>query len=337
MLRKAVKGLPGLISIPVFPRAPSHGIVDLAHRRVAGYYVNAHNLPDRADSVRVWHERFFGAPPTIVLEVHDHRLGTPASEYAGWSYAARRLAGEGFRVIVDASDQGVPPDAYVWEGMTTTVEEMPREMLESIPELQSLHAALKEAGLDDFTWAALGGVPASYMRLWVRFRCPDSRTVGKEESAIAAAVKEEVSYQLRENMSMIIRAVCKNPALKEILHQFNEQNEGGRKEFVTASDFERQGLPWLAAEGILRWKVLPADTATSSSRKVLVPSLPAIRLALRFHVNYRLPSFENMQKAIAADKARETANAAAITAFTDGAGGLKADAGAGVAPIKELK
>ena len=94
---------------------------------------------------------------------------------------------------------------------------MQRELLESLPKLQSLHAALKSANLADVVWMCIGGNPADYESLATKW----TRQPSDLERVVALFVQNLIG-RANDNVSS---AVASNEQLQELYDMFRESSE----------------------------------------------------------------------------------------------------------------
>lgn len=123
--------------------------------------------PGAARVIR-WHRRIFGVKPTWCCAY----VSVP------WTSAVRTLVDHGLRVVIDDSDNSLQSLATVsLRQQLVPVQPMERGVLEAVPELKGLMAAVKESGDADVVWVVLGGVLATYrllMSAWKRAGRPPS-------------------------------------------------------------------------------------------------------------------------------------------------------------------
>lgn len=143
-------------------------------------------------------------------------------------------------------------------------------MLEALPELQPLHAALLAAGDADAVWAAVGGVPAAYARVDGQW----SDAGGGSVSRVAAAYAQDaIGRAIGERDEAL--AAC--PGLRALYARFAR---GATRVPLAARAELRVVRP--TPDRVLRAvhaRATPGDDA--SGEIVLVPTTSASALALR--------------------------------------------------------
>lgn len=158
--------------------------------------------------VATWHRRLFLCPLTVVLQGNTQACGE-------LDQAAFELAHNfGLRVIVDAPsmcqlDVEASPAS---RSKTLEVGPMPRALLEQLPALAGLHAALKTAGLSEVVWACVGGCVADYHTL---------RCLWEDEGGGAASdadVGRVVAIFLQRVLSNAVRNVAKGDTAQAALY-----------------------------------------------------------------------------------------------------------------------
>ena len=235
--------------------------------------------PD-ARRVLWWHHSFFRVPPTIILQAAERETG---KDYAEISSSCRALVGYGFRVIVDASHNSNESAVATKREMVLAVEPMPRELLEGLDGLGDLIGALRAAELDNVVWAVVGGNPADYFQLNIRW------AVKGRGEAITVIVEETVSDLLRKAIKARDATITADERLSPLFAHF------------TSTDAEP--LSTLAAMKLVRPspdKVL--REATRDGEAVLVPSTQALAAVLRYGLK-KPPSIAALKAMLLKDKA----------------------------------
>jgi hypothetical protein len=267
----------GVVSVPVAPGTPQKNIVADVLSEIANSRVG---FIDPRPSVRriLWWYGLFLPRPLVVLRAGERRDG---QDYADIPGAARELAGYGLRVLIDGSTNSLPSEVLTTLRQDVLeLEPMPRNILRSIPEYESLIHVLHEEGLEDVTWQVLGGVPAHF----------DEIVTQLKRNEPAAYRRVIVNYILDEVGKAVDRrdtTLAAYPAMKSILDLFKTQNE------VPKSLLTEKGIVSPSPNKVLRY-VMRSHVAK------LVPADAAMALVLRFCVS-ATPSIEMLQKLIAND------------------------------------
>ncbi len=155
-------------------------------------------------------------------------------------------------------------------------------MLEQMPELQELFEALRKAGMADLAWAVLGGFPIHY-----RWLAGDWRMAGRGD--IAAVAGKYLTGELNTASETLSRAVRNNPALaKEVYSLFKD----GRGQVSSGVWWKHNPLR-ATPDRVLRPFTIP-----ESLERVLVPSTPAMGLALRYSEDGKVPSLDVLREAL---------------------------------------
>jgi hypothetical protein len=169
-------------------------IVNTHYRFVTPYY--------SSQRVLLWYRWFFWSKPILVLNAKERDINEPFAEV---SDAARTLAYDyKLRVIVDGSDNTLPDSLFTTlRGEIISVDEMAKEVLEDIPELQCFIKKLHAEKLDEIVHHIVGGVPANYYLLisatrglnGENFQCAVDLFLGKLQSkAIVLPGEAELSH-----------------------------------------------------------------------------------------------------------------------------------------------
>lgn len=181
-------------------------------------------LADQSSSARrvLWfHSWFFRRPATIILAATERKATQP---FADLDSTAKLLAHSyGVRVIIDASDNSLPEHAKkTMREELIQVPPMSRDLIEELPQLLELHAALKAADLADVVWACLGGVPARYIQLNDKWAAAREKNPPASLEAIVEPFLQKLLLDAIENRS---KAVGADKQLAELYALFREHNE----------------------------------------------------------------------------------------------------------------
>ncbi|RYY69832.1 hypothetical protein EON63_23255 [archaeon] len=151
----------------------------------------------------------------VVLRVFEPQEG---QQYADVTAAVRALANDyGLRVVVDGSPNSLPPELLTTNRQEVlSVEPMPREMIESIPEYYDFVQTLKRLGLDNAVWQLLGGCPAEYLKIrGLMAECSDDATQ-------VDVVKSHLVFALSEASQIVLKC---SPNTEAIVKMFMERKE----------------------------------------------------------------------------------------------------------------
>ena len=181
-------------------------------------------MSKNAHRVLWWYSIFFFKlpPPIVLISVPERQSG---HQYADITSAVRSLVDDyRVRVIVDGSLNSIPPELLATNReRVKTLEAMPRDLLESIPEFQDLIHFLKSNGLDDGVWKVLGGNPAKYVVLG---QIKSEVTIlSKSDTAtdvIIEKVKAHIQSLLIDSLNDIIAKSSSNT--KKIIEIFRKKN-----------------------------------------------------------------------------------------------------------------
>ncbi len=211
-----------------------------------------------AECVLFWHRIFFWRPATVVLRAGERKANQPFSDV---DHAARSLAehhGNRLRVIIDASDNSLPVNNRSFREIAVEVGPASRDVIESMPNLETLHKALKAAGLADVVWACVGGVPAQYASLDGQWRAAGGEEGGKLEAVVEWFLQDRLDSAIRN----VSTSCAKDLRFKEIYALFRTQNK------VFSSVFHEFGLVRSSSDNVLRLvqhgvRLIPVDAATA--------------------------------------------------------------------------
>ncbi len=155
---------------------------------------------------------------------------------------------------------------------------MERKVLEQIPQFQELLEAMRKADIADLVWAVIGGNPAHYHsinRKWKRGNGDD----------IVQVVEKYLIEELVKSTRVLREVQQAHPMLKQ--HVYSR--------FVDADS-----LP----ESITGEYKLPSPdkvlrlAKSADNKSVLVPSTPAMALALRYSKKGEPPSLDQVRQAL---------------------------------------
>ena len=178
--------------------------------------------------------------------------------------AVRNLIKRGYRVLVDSSDNSLPR-ATIDMSRTNVlyVDPMPRQILESLPQLQHVLKALHDAGESELVWSVLGGVPGLYEQLsseWVRAGCGNI-------TPIANTFLRKV---LREASKHRVETGIMDGRLKKFYVQFKEVDS------LPSTELNAAGIVLPSPHKVLRVAL------QSNDEEVLQPATSAMRWVLKY-------------------------------------------------------
>lgn len=162
--------------------------------RITGIELTFVKMTKEARRVLFFYSLFFERPPIVVIRVPERQAG---KEYADVTAAVRTLADDyELRVVVDGSLNALPQELLAtYREKELTVEPMSREMIESIPEFQSLVERLRKFKLDNAVWQVFGGCPAMYMGVQTEIaNCPDNAVVARVKRILIAVLAKAAAF-----------------------------------------------------------------------------------------------------------------------------------------------
>jgi hypothetical protein len=112
-------------------------------------------------------------------------------------------------VVVEGSPNSLTPTIGTHRHKVIEVNSMPREMIESIPELHNLVQKLKKNNLDEVVWKVLGGSPAKYLKL-------QELTNDCLDDAVFEVVKSHLLSALNEARETVDRSSTNTKRLVEL-------------------------------------------------------------------------------------------------------------------------
>jgi hypothetical protein len=253
----------GVVSIDVQPGKSHDDIKANVFTAVTRCNPRTVELSASARRVAWWHRFIFRTPVTIVLHAAERK---PTQQFADLDSAARALTYDfGMRVVIDASDNSLPEFAKATKREEVIeVPLMPRSVVEEIPKLQDLHAALKAADLADVVWACVGGNPADYLKL-------HGQWMDAGKGSLEAVVESFVRDLLNKAIGNKSASVVANNRLKELYALFIKQSQ------VPRSVLEEMNIERPSPDKVLRLQLSPSD-----NELVLVPADAAMAVVLRF-------------------------------------------------------
>jgi hypothetical protein len=227
-----------------------------------------------------WHHFFFRQPVTVVLQASERKS---TQQFADLDSAARALTHfYGARVIIDASNNSLRSEADATKREEfLKLEPMQRELLEQLPDLQLLLAALKKSDLADIVWMCVGGNPADYKNLRNKWICqPDDI-----ELVVALFVQDLISKALKN----INTALTSNERLQALYDKFRENSE------VPSAILKDMKLVRPSPDKVLREVNMRVNPGShGSSRYILIPADAATALVLRTGIT-EIPSIDELK------------------------------------------
>lgn len=263
----------GVVYVYVAPGTPHDRIKADALTAITRYYLRVLDQTGSARRVLWWHGLLFRAPVTVVLQAAERK---PAQPFADLDSAARALTQEfGVRVVIDASSNSLP------DGATATkreklleVEPMSRELVERLPELAPLHAALGAAGLADVVWACVGGNPADYKGLWGAWK---DRGCDDIELVVATFVQGLLDTAMKAQGD----AVVSNKRLARLFALFRQRVHSSGED-VPYSTLAKLKLARPSPDKVLRVVRRRASAGSpGGGQRLLVPADAATSMVLR--------------------------------------------------------
>lgn len=251
----------GVVSVRVAAATAEHTIVNDV---LAAVNRCSPRLELSASAWRVawWHRFIFRTPITVVLRASERK---PTQAFAALDSAARALTYDfGMRVVIDTAENALPDLAKSSRGIELEVPPMPRSVIEAMPELRELHAALQAADLADVVWACVGGAPAGYLQL-------RSRWIGAGKDSLEAIVQELARDLLQRAIKNRHKNVVANAQLEKLYDLFRQQDE------VPDCLLKEWQLALPSPD-----KVLHTRRSVKRREFVLVPADAAMAIVLRF-------------------------------------------------------
>ena len=270
----------GVMSVRVPAATAEHTIMANVFTAVTRCNPRTVELSASARRVAWWHRFIFRTPVTIVLHAAERK---PTQQFADLDSAARALTYDfGMRVVIDASDNSLPEFAKgTKRDKVIEVPPMPRSVVEEMPKLQDLHAALKAADLADVVWACVGGNPADYLKLHGQWMDAGK---GSLEAVVESFVRGLLDKAIKNRQTNVVE----NARLEELYALFRQQNE------VPDRMLEEWKLARPSPDKVLRLTLSPSD-----SEPVLVPADAAMAIVLRFAL-VKLPKLKELKEMVLA-------------------------------------
>ena len=257
----------GVVSVRVAAGANEKEIMADTFKAITHSNISFLDHSGGARRVLWWHHFFFRIPVTVVLRAAERK---PSQQYADLDSSARTLTHDyGARVLIDASNNSLPDAATATKREDILeVESMSRELLEELPELQLLHAALKKANLADVVWMCVGGNPADYKSLVTKW----SRQPNDLEQVAVVFVRNLIGRAM-DNVSS---AVASNENLQGLYDKYRESSE------VPSAILKDMKLVRPSPDKVLRVvkRHVPADERGGEQR-ILIPADAATVVVLR--------------------------------------------------------
>lgn len=164
LVMTALRWKQGVVYVQVPPGMAETAIIDTSLRRIANFNIPLLDPKPSARRVLWWYNPLqlsWLGRPTIVLAASERNAGTPAAEI---NSSAKLLAGLGFRVVIDASENA--QDMFARNTLREVefhLEAMPLEVARiSFPKLFEILDGLR---LSDVVFEVIGGRPALLLTL----------------------------------------------------------------------------------------------------------------------------------------------------------------------------
>lgn len=282
----------GVVSVDVQPGKSHDEIKANVFTAVTRCNPRRVELSASARRVAWWHRFIFRTPVTVVLHAVERK---PTQQFADLESAARALTYDfGMRVVIDASDNSLPELAKgTMREKLIEVPPMPRSVIEKMPELDDLHAALKAVDLAEVVWACVGGRPARYLQLHGQWM-----DAGKDslEAVVESFVHDLVKKAIKNRQTNVVA----NAQLEKLYALFRQQNE------VPDRVLEDWKLACPSPDKVLRLTFSSRD-----NESVLVPADAAMAIVLRFGLMKppKLKELKEMVRAMSSPQAPSPAAA----------------------------
>jgi hypothetical protein len=224
----ALRNKCGVVQIDVDAGDSKEAIVRKALKTIANLQYDSFISPHHSGRrVMFYYGCMFWSKPILVLNAKERELNEP---YAKISDAARMLAyNYKLRVIVDGSDNTLPDSLFATlRGKIINVDEMTKEVLEDIPELQCFIEKLRNEKLDDVVYHIVGGVPATYNLLI-------SETRGLNGEDFQNAVDIFLKTLQSKAIDLRAEAELSDPKIGEIYKLFLKTNSVPRSDKLVRS------------------------------------------------------------------------------------------------------
>lgn len=263
IVETATLGRFGVVTVGVAPGTSHSAILSDVFTALTRYYLRSLDQSGSARRVLWWHRLLFRSPATVVLQAAERK---PSQPFADLDSAARALSHDfGLCVIIDASDNSLPGAARATlREVLLDVEPMPRAVLEALPELAPLLAALREAELADLVWSVVGGVPDNYLKLWGSWE----RSGRGDAAPVVATFVADV---LGRAVSNVEDAAAADARLQAVFDIFR------RSTYVHYSVLRERGITRPSPDKVLR----VAPSPSGAPLRALVPADAATALVLR--------------------------------------------------------
>jgi hypothetical protein len=217
----------GLVVVNVQAGALAKTIKDDARRAIGGLRSIGNS---EGDAKRVlFFFKIFGARPTVLIRVRERTIG---EKYAQITPETRSLADEGFRILLDASNNAIDPNALPTgreerlEMRTISFDVMLRD-----PVFKAAFVRLKGAGLDQMVWQTLGGVATDLDSIASAVRFAD-------DDSIKGAVANLVQHKLENVIENIDKCTSD---VKTKLFSLLSKTYFGRTQYISHCFRNRSG------------------------------------------------------------------------------------------------
>ena len=243
-------------------------ILDAAYMAISGLSTRTFDLTDRTKRVLFFYKLLFRHSPIVVIQVPERSAG---QQYADVTAATRALTDEhDLTVVVDGSPNSLPPELLTTiRQVVVEVRAMSKEMIESIDEFQGIVTRLKKHGLDEATFAVLGGVPALYRDV----KRVSSKYPAPRDTEFVAEVKGFLLRTLLEALTKNI--VCASANTKEIIKIYKECLKAGT--VLTSVELKARGKALDYPNKVFR-------ETDVNKRCVVEPATAAVDLILRDNI-----------------------------------------------------
>jgi len=199
----------------VRPETQQDLITSQALTSITNISMNFINKKRSAERVIWWYQMLFRRRPILVIPA-DERLED--QKYAELPQSARQLAKYGVLVIIDASDNSMPPQQTTREHIYE-MQPMPDNIIVTLPQLIKFFDFLKKINLSEEFLDTCGGCVSRIEKLstMLEFNGNDDEEKIEERKKM---VEQFVIKQIRDAIDHRNKCISCYPETKDILNQF---------------------------------------------------------------------------------------------------------------------
>ena len=280
LVNTATSKTPGVIKMKVYPRDHQRLIVRKTLVHLANLPFTF--IPPFHSAKRViWWFRLFtlGQSPIIVMNATERKVGEPFADIAG---AARTLVDDhNLNVVVVGTPNSLDESIFkTTRQIILEINPMSKEMIWQIPQLQNLFDCVKKAGLENTTFAVLGGIPSRYDQL-----DQICEMQIKTDQDAREVIGRFLCSEIYGAMDIVMNSEMRTNDMSEIIKLFDKENNCILKKTLNQRKLERPSPDKVFRE------------VKKNGVSVLIPASNAIGIVLKHGIEEE-PSLSELEELV---------------------------------------